>query len=426
MEKGPKIISLGKYLLRTAVITGIGASLIGYLLYTLIGTKQQDLYIAIGLAIGMGSLLGVGISLLNYRRFIAPMRRIIITIDSIADGNLDHRIDEDHVGELRPVAVAFNQLSAKWEMLIDSMKQGSQKLMESSSVLSEASAHNSDAATQIAATTEELNNYMSRQLEMVRTGSESVSMTQKDIAEMSQTSADVILSAQKASTSCKDGTDRIQLTITQLEQSKQAFSSLGTVIQELAVHSSKVNEVTTMIGEIAEQTNLLSLNAAIEAARAGEHGKGFAVVADEVRKLADESRTSTVQIESIIKGILSEIEEAEHKIKDSATQLEQGIQTMNEASASFHGMSSDVDMILEQTNRLSQVENKVVKSGDEIVRAFSYIEEATKLTASRLEVFTASVEEQTASINSIERSIDTLSQLASQLTSEVSEIRKEQ
>lgn len=425
MKHKHKIISLPKYLLRTAIVTGIGAGLIGYLLYTLIGTKPEDLYISLGLAVGMGILLGVTLSLLNYRRFIAPMKRIILTIDKVAAGSLHIRIDEKHVGELGPVANSFNQLITEWEGLIHNIQQGSRQLTESAQNIYDASAHNSEAAMQIAASTEDLNHTISTQVDAITNGSQAATATKQDIVEMVRVSNDVQHRAEKAADACTNGYARIQQTVAQLEQSKLAFSSLGEAIRQLAIHSNQVNEVTNMIGEIAEQTNLLALNAAIEAARAGEHGRGFAIVADEVRKLADESRSSSVQIESIIAGIMNEIQAAEQKITDSALRLEDGLVSMQNASTTFSEISQDIHSILNETERLKLVESKVVESGKAIEETFAFIHEATHTTSTQLAMFTAAVQEQTASMHTIDQSISALSNLAEQLTHAATELHKE-
>jgi methyl-accepting chemotaxis protein len=69
----------------------------------------------------------------------------------------------------------------------------------------------------------------------------------------------------------------------------------NSTIDELAVVTKEISEVTELINKIAGQTNLLALNATIGASPAGESGRGFAVVAQEVKTLAGQTAKVTHQ-----------------------------------------------------------------------------------------------------------------------------------
>ncbi len=195
--------------------------------------------------------------------------------------------------------------------------------------------------------------------------SRQVEQTSLATSELSQTIADVAMSAASASDSSRESVETaengktvVDQTVTSMmniaanvEQSSNAISTLGE-------SSKKIGDIIDVINDIASQTNLLALNAAIEAARAGEQGRGFAVVADEVRKLAEKTAQATDEITSMISKIQKDTESSVHSMEKNKGEAEEGVRLVGQARESL-------EMIVDASRRCMDQVNSIAAATEE-------------------------------------------------------------
>ena len=104
------------------------------------------------------------------------------------------------------------------------------------------------------------------------------------------------------------------------QEGGESISTMNESMDKVMKSSEDMIGIIEIINDISDRINLLSLNAAIEAARAGDAGKGFAVVAEEISKLADQTASSTKNIDSLIRANSAEISK-EMKDLDQTTSI---------------------------------------------------------------------------------------------------------
>lgn len=167
-----------------------------------------------------------------------------------------------------------------------------------------------DSSNQLASTSEEMTSVTEDSLRGVQQQNDEINQAATAINQMSAAVEEVARNAVLASTAAQDssqsaesGRQRVQETVSVINQLHETVGITAVEIDGLAAQVQGISGVLDVIRGIADQTNLLALNAAIEAARAGEAGRGFAVVADEVRALAHRTQQSTAEIEKMIASI---------------------------------------------------------------------------------------------------------------------------
>lgn len=140
------------------------------------------------------------------------------------------------------------------------------------------------------------------------------------------------------------------------------LAQLRETVQRINANSEQIQTNTSSIQTIANQTNLLALNAAIEAARAGEQGRGFAVVADEVRELASNAGIAANRITNLVNETVSYTQEGVD-LSESVTsemgciadKVSEAEVMLNKVAAAMELQSGTIKEIFEDTSELQKI-----------------------------------------------------------------------
>lgn len=185
---------------------------------------------------------------------------------------------------------------------------------------------------------------------------ESINSALAEITVMAESSRGVEIKAkqaeqgmQVASVVLQEGDEAMNLTVLGISDIRETVSETAKKVKRLGETSQKISRIVNLISNFAAQTNLLALNAAIEAARAGEEGRGFSVVAEEVRDLAEQSATSTAEIEQLVEEIQAQTNEVVAAMETGTEQVVEGtklVQNAREKLTQIATVSQQVNTIV--------------------------------------------------------------------------------
>ncbi|HHJ17788.1 MAG TPA: chemotaxis protein [Gammaproteobacteria bacterium] len=302
--------------------------------------------------------------------------RLLDEMGNLADGDLTTyaTVTEDFTG-----AIA------------DSVNYTIDALRDMVTTINETSGQVSSAARQTQETAQHLTEASIHQAEEITSTTTAINEMAVSIDEVSRNSEETADKALKSVEFAKKGGETVLRNIEGMDRIRETIQETSKRIKRLGESSQEIGDIVELINDIAEQTNILALNAAIQAAMAGEAGRGFAVVADEVQRLAERSSNATKQIETLVKTIQTDTNEAVISMEQSTAGVVNGARLAEESGEALDQIQKVSDDLSNLIQNISASARQQSKAASNISETMHVIQEITTQTSAGTNETSASI-----------------------------------
>lgn len=346
----------------------------------------------------------VGLLFLSIRYMIHPLVMLKAQMNHLSNGDFTNTPDiETHkrTDEFGMITQSLNDTRSKLGELIRQLSQEVISVDQSADQVAAIMSETSKALEENAQSIELLSSTIQRQVEDVQKADDKALELDYLLIECNQN----IQSASKQLDMVRHMTEGGKKTVNGLaEVTNDSLTHVDEIILSVKNIEDTVSEMiqfTSHIRAISEQTNLLALNASIEAARAGESGRGFAVVAGEIRKLAEETKSKTEQVESIIRRVDQRTQNASVSIdlisKSASSQKHALLETLD----GFTNIHEAVGKLVKSMTHVTDINTVVLGHKNQIVTIIKNLSHASTELSVATEQISASSEEQLATIEEV-------------------------
>lgn len=302
----------------------------------------------------------------NERNQMAILR-LLDELGDLAEGDLtvNATVSEDFTGA---IADSVN-------FAIDQLRQ----LVSAINVTAERVARASD---QTQATAVELAEASENQAQEIAGASAAINEMAVSIDQVSSNAAESAAVADRSVAIAYNGAEVVQRTIDGMNTIRDQIQETSKRIKRLGESSQEIGDIVGLINDIADQTNILALNAAIQASMAGEAGRGFAVVADEVQRLAERSATATKQIETLVKTIQADTNEAVMSMESTTAEVVRGAKLAKDAGEALEEVQAVSNNLASLIQSISNAARQQAASAGHISNTMNVIQDITSQTTS--------------------------------------------
>ncbi|MEK4030578.1 methyl-accepting chemotaxis protein [Pseudobacillus sp. FSL P4-0506] len=363
----------------------------------------------------LGIVISIFIGLMITKIIVNPIKQIQSLMSRAEDGDFTVEGNYRSKDEIGQLVSSFNNMINGLKQIIKTVSETSELVAASSEELSASAEQSSRAGESVSTNIEELAKGSSRQLRSVEESTKIINEMAGYAEKITVHAEQVSQKVSQTSDMSSEGKQSIEKVMQQMNSINENVTGLGVSIKELSESSSEIRRINEVITAIAAQTNLLALNAAIEAARAGEAGKGFAVVADEVRKLAEQSAASAEQITNLIQIIQSNTGQTLQSMTSAATEVEAGLNVVQEAGESFEKIEISIHEVVSQIKDVASAINQLSSGTVQVADSMNVVRNVAEESAASNESVSTATKEQLVSMDEISTASATLAKISEEL-----------
>ena len=326
----------------------------------------------------------------EYDRNQNAILRLLDEIADLADGDLRSyaTVSEDFTGA---IADSIN-------FAIDQLRDLVSRINETSQEVAQYTANTQQITNQLAEASE-------HQAQEIAGASSAINEMAMSIDEVSANASESAQVAERSVHIASNGAEVVQRSIQGMDIIREQIQETSKRIKRLGESSQEIGNIVALINDIADQTNILALNAAIQASMAGEAGRGFAVVADEVQRLAERSASATKQIETLVKTIQTDTNEAVISMEQTTSEVVRGASLTKDAGVALgeiQNVSSNLAKLIASISDAAKLQSA---SAGHIANTMNVVQEITSQTTSATFDTARSVSELASMAESLRESV---------------------
>lgn len=283
-------------------------------------------------------LVAISLTISVNRKIIRDIHEFLSRIKTISEGggNLTKKVENVVHQELSEMAVYFNKFLEKLEEIVAAARDVTKVV--------------SVSVKQVSSTSKELSVSALQQSDNISSIAAVMAQCSSALGQMTETTGQVKRSTENASNVIASGNESIDVLTDQMQRVVINQKNLSKKINEITEKSNQISTISRLIEQIGQRTNVLSINAAINAAREGKLSKA---VVDEIKSVAEQSRSSAIEIDSILRTIQTNILAINEDVNRDSERISQLSEQVLETKNVFTRIDSSLNTVRQMANSIS-------------------------------------------------------------------------